>query len=97
MLNKKSESERRCEEMFIESQKIEKEIEDLRKKYQDEPDILARDYDDVITKSLIGFIANFNITSALRDDIITQIDVLIRNREFVISHYSNNSSSDNNK
>lgn len=71
---------------------IEKEINRLQKKYQDKPNTLIEDYDNVIKQSLIGIIANFNTSDILRNDIISQIEVLIRSREFIINQYSNNSS-----
>lgn len=73
-------------------EEIEKEIKRLQKKYQDAPDNLLKEYDDVIKNALIGVIANFNAAELLRDDIISQIDVLIRNREFIINCYGNDSS-----
>lgn len=77
--------------------KTESEIERLTKKYQERPDTLITDYDNSIKNILIGIIANINVNSVVREDIITSIDILIRNREFIIKYYSNDSSSNNQK
>ena len=84
--------ERRKQEYINQSERMEKEYNRLLKKYQDEPDTLIKDYDTVIINSIIAIISNFNETDVLRDDIIANIDCLIRIREFIIDKYSNNSS-----
>ena len=84
--------ERRKQEYINQSERLEKEYNRLLKKYQDEPDTLIKDYDTVIINSIIAIISNFNETDVLRDDIIANIDCLIRIREFIIDKYSNNSS-----
>lgn len=68
------------------------EFERLTKKYQENPDTLCEDYDEVIKRSIIAIIANFNTIGALRDDVIRNTDILIRNREFICDKYSNNGS-----
>lgn len=72
------------------------EINNLTKKYQDEPDTLIKDYDNVIMQSIIGIIANFTANEVLRSDIISNVSNLIIIRQFVIDNHSNGSSNDNN-
>lgn len=81
----------------METLKIEEEIGWLTIKYQENPDSLLKDYDETIKKSLIAIIANYNAIGVLRDDIISIIDVLIRNRQFIVDNYSNKGGSNNQK
>lgn len=74
---------------------IQNEIERLTKKYQDDIDILVKDYDEVIKASLIGIIANCRTNGTIRSDIIGSVDILIRIREFVVNQYSNCSGENN--
>lgn len=84
-------------QMDKDEMKIEEEIIRLTKKYQDEPDILIKDYDELIKKSIIGIIANFNTFDVLREDIINRVDTLVRIREFIVNYDSNNGSRNNEK
>lgn len=71
------------------------EIETLRKKYQEKPDTLLNDYDEIIKGGLIGIIANFRANDMFRSDIITNINDLIKIRKFIVDKYSDNSSNKN--
>ncbi len=87
--------ERSKQEYISQSERLENEYNRLLKKYQDEPDTLINDYDTMIIKSIVAIISNSNETDVLRNDIITNVDSLIRIREFIINKYCNNSSHTN--
>ncbi|MCI8575821.1 MAG: hypothetical protein HFI09_05060 [Bacilli bacterium] len=75
--------------------KTQLKIDELQEEYKKNPNRLIEDYDEVLKQSIIGVIANFRANGVLRDDIIGNIDILIRNREFVSDQYCNKSGSDN--
>lgn len=76
-----------------EEQKLEETYNMLIKKYQDNPDTLLKDYDDMIIASIIGVITYFKTTTALRHDLIPNIDTLIRSRKFIVNNCCDSSSS----
>lgn len=82
--------ERREEIMSKMSDANQMEFDNLIKKYQEQPDTLIKEYDDMIISSLFGIIANFRANDVLREDFITNVDILIRNREFISNQYCNN-------
>lgn len=73
------------------------EILNLKEKYQENPNTFLKDYDEMIKQSIVGIIANFNVTTILRTDLIDSTDILIRIREFVVNCNGNNSSCNNKK
>lgn len=73
------------------------EILNLNKKYQENPDTFLKDYDEMIKQSIIGIIGNFNTTTILRTDLITDIALLIKIRKFVVDYNGNNSSCNDKK
>lgn len=89
------ELERKRNDFITTGEKIEKEYIELLKKYETNPKELLKDYDDIIKDSIIAIIANYNATTVLRGDMTSQVDILIRNREFVRNQYCNNSSNKN--
>lgn len=70
-------------------EKTAQEIEDLSKKYQDNPELIVNDYDEAIKNGLIGIIANVRANGVFRTDIIEDVVTLIRIRKFVVNKYSN--------
>lgn len=74
---------------------IDEKILSLNKKYQESPDTFLKDYDEMIKQSIIGIIANFNTTTVLRSDLISNTSILIGIREFVVNHDSDNSCCNN--
>lgn len=87
------------EEQILENEEkvLEETYNKLIKKYQDNPNTLLNDYDDMIINSVIGVIAYFKATTALRHDLIPSIDILIRIRKFIFNQYGDNSCSNNKK
>lgn len=68
------------------------EIEKLLEGYKKEPDILIRYFDDMVTESILGIIANFRVNHILREDMIANVEALLRIRETISYQYSDNSS-----
>lgn len=85
------------DERFNIVDKTQEEINKLTKKYQEEPDTLIKDYDNMINGSIIGIIANYTACGILRNDLISSVNLLIRIRKFIISNYSDYSSGNYNK
>ncbi len=76
---------------------IEEEINELKKKYQEQPDTFVKDYDEMICKLLFGVLANFNANGIIRDDLVSNIRNLISFRKIIIDFYGDYSSSNNQK
>lgn len=72
--------------------KTEQEIKSLTKKYQENPELIVNDYDEMLKTGLIGIIANIRANGFFRTDIIENVVALIRLRKFVVNQYSNSSS-----
>lgn len=66
--------------------------ETLLKKYQDNPDTLKKEYDELIYESIVSIIHCNLSFDILRDDIINNVIALIKIRPFIINYNSNNSS-----
>ena len=77
--------------------KTQEEINRLTKKYQENPDTLIKDYDDMLRDYLIGIIANWNTNKFVFSGIIAEVTSLISFRKIIVDYYSNYRSSNNNK
>ena len=72
------------------------EINRLINKYQENPKKLIEDYDKMLNELIIAIIANWNLYTNLRDDIVTYLDRLFIIREKIANNYCNESSNNNN-
>lgn len=72
------------------------EIDKLTKKYQENPKKIIEDYDKMLNGLIIAIIANWNLYSDLRNDIVTYLDRLFIIREKIANNYCNESSDNNN-
>lgn len=76
---------------------IENEFNLLLKKYQRSPNEFMRDVDKTINRLIIWFIANFNATGLIRDDILNCANIMIAIREPISKSNSYKCSCDNQK
>lgn len=76
---------------------IESEFNRLSEKYQNNPNEFMKDFDKTINQLIIWFIANFNTTGLIRNEILNCANIMISIREPISKNNSYKSSCDNQK
>lgn len=74
---------------------IKNEFNKLLEKYQDNPNEFINDYNKILRNLVIWFIANFNATGIIRNEIIDCVNVLISIREPICKNNCYKCSCDN--
>lgn len=76
---------------------IKSEFNRLSEKYQNNPNEFMKDFDKTINQLIIWFIANFNTTGLVRNEILGCANIMISIREPISKNNSYKCSCDNQK
>ena len=74
---------------------IENEFNRLSEKYQNNPNEFMKDFDKTINQLIVWFIANFNTTGLIRNEILECVSIMITIREPISKSNSYKCSCDN--